>query len=202
MNRMTPEAQARIQIDQLLQAAGWHVCHLADANIHSTTGVATREFPLNTGHGFADYQLYVNGKACGVIEAKKEGATLKGVEIQSEKYAQGLPAWRRPLPFLSSQTFRKQVTSHKAEAIGLRRVSAAFLAEATLPLVSFDDKPLLPSKEQQVRSDDEVDRHLSIIREFEVVVGSNLLRVKTLRQAVLMKNFTKPQGESNEFDRA
>lgn len=105
MNRMTPEAQARVHIDQLLQAAGWQVHDLKLANIHATTGVAIREFPLNTGHGFADYLLYVNGKACGVIEAKKEGATLKGVEVQSGRYAQGLPAalpaWRRPLPFFS-----------------------------------------------------------------------------------------------------
>jgi type I site-specific restriction endonuclease len=48
---------------------------VADANIHAAVGVAIREFPLNTGFGFADYLLYVNGKACGVIEAKKEGAT-------------------------------------------------------------------------------------------------------------------------------
>jgi type I restriction enzyme R subunit len=105
---MTPEALARIQIDQLLQAAGWQVHDLKLANIHSTTGVAIREFPLNPGHGEADYLLYVNGKACGVIEAKKEGATLKGVQIQSGKYAQGLPAalpaWRRPLPFLFEST--------------------------------------------------------------------------------------------------
>ena len=105
---MTPEALARIYIDQLLQAAGWQVHDLKQANIHATTGVAIREFPLNPGHGEADYLLYVNGKACGVIEAKKEGVTLKGVEVQSERYAQGLPAalpaWRRPLPFLFEST--------------------------------------------------------------------------------------------------
>lgn len=33
--------------------------------------------------GFADYLLYVDGKAAGVIEAKKEGATLTGMEVQS-----------------------------------------------------------------------------------------------------------------------
>ena len=108
MNRMTPEAQARVHIDQLLQAAGWHVCHVDQVNLHASLGVAIREFPLNPGHGFADYLLYVNGKACGVIEAKKEGVTLKGVEVQSERYAQGLPAalpaWRRPLPFLFEST--------------------------------------------------------------------------------------------------
>ena len=105
---MTPEQKARTTIDALLQQAGWRVCNVADANIHASTGVAIREFPLETGFGFADYLLYVNGKACGVIEAKKEGATLTGVELQSGRYAQGLPnslpAWRRPLPFVWEST--------------------------------------------------------------------------------------------------
>ncbi len=34
-------------------------------------GVVIRNFPLKSGHGFADYIFYVNGKAAGVIEAKK-----------------------------------------------------------------------------------------------------------------------------------
>lgn len=105
---MTPEQKARVSIDALLIAAGWHVCNVTDANIHAATGVAIREFPLNPGFGFADYLLYVNGKACGVIEAKKEGATLTGVELQSSRYAKGLPtalpAWRRPLPFVWEST--------------------------------------------------------------------------------------------------
>lgn len=105
---MTPEQKARVCIDALLAAAGWHVCNVADANIHAATGVAIREFPLNPGFGFADYLLYVNGKACGVIEAKKQGATLTGVELQSSRYAQGLPsslpAWARPLPFVWEST--------------------------------------------------------------------------------------------------
>ncbi|MBL0715175.1 MAG: DEAD/DEAH box helicase family protein, partial [Desulfosarcina sp.] len=53
--------------------------------------------------GFADYLLYVDAKAAGVIEAKKVGTTLSGVEVQSRKYTEGLPeslpAWIRPLPF-------------------------------------------------------------------------------------------------------
>ena len=105
---MTPEQRARGSIDALLIAAGWHICNVSDANIHAATGVAIREFPLNTGFGFADYLLYVNGKACGVIEAKKQGATLTGVEVQSGRYAQGLPtnlpAWHRPLPFVWEST--------------------------------------------------------------------------------------------------
>lgn len=104
----TPEARARLTIDALLTAAGWDVQDVAAANIHASRGVALREFPLNTGFGYADYLLYVDGKACGVIEAKKQGATLTGVEMQSERYAQGLPAglpaWHRPLPFLFEST--------------------------------------------------------------------------------------------------
>ena len=75
----TPEQQARAGIDRLLTAAGWSVQDVAQANIHAARGVALREFPLNTGFGFADYLLYIDGKAAGVIEAKKEGTTLTGV---------------------------------------------------------------------------------------------------------------------------
>jgi type I restriction enzyme R subunit len=103
-----PERQAREKIDALLAAAGWLVQDMAQAHIHAGRGVALREFPLESGYGFADYLLYVDGKAAGVIEAKKVGSTLTGVEPQSGKYAQGLPAalpaWRRPLPFLYEST--------------------------------------------------------------------------------------------------
>ena len=106
--RMTPEQQARQEIDRLLQSAGWHVCGVSDANIHAAPGVAIREFPLTSGHGYADYLLYVDGKAAGVIEAKKAGVPLIGVEHQSGRYVQGLPAalpaWRRPLPFAYEST--------------------------------------------------------------------------------------------------
>ncbi|MHB1053647.1 MAG: DEAD/DEAH box helicase family protein, partial [Thiobacillus sp.] len=103
-----PEQQARGNIDVLLKAAGWHVCDAAAANIHAARGVAIREFPLKSGHGFADYLLYVDGKAAGVIEAKKEGVTLSGVETQSDKYTkglpEGLPRWGNPLPFAYQTT--------------------------------------------------------------------------------------------------
>jgi type I restriction enzyme R subunit len=104
----TPEARARADIDRLLAAAGWHVCNVRDANLNAARGVAIREFPLAAGHGEADYLLYIDGKAAGVIEAKKKGATLTGVERQSARYSQGLPAtlpaWARPLPFAYEST--------------------------------------------------------------------------------------------------
>ncbi len=103
-----PEAEARINIDALLEAAGWNIQDAKAANIHAARGVAIREFPLAAGHGFADYMLYVDGKAAGVIEAKKVGTTLTGVEIQSDKYSkglpEGLPCWHNPLPFSYQST--------------------------------------------------------------------------------------------------
>ena len=101
------EEYARAHIDALLVRAGWSVQDAVQANIHAARGVAIREFPL-PGHGFADYLLYVDGKAAGVIEAKKEGVTLSGVETQSDKYSKGLPdvlpRWQNPLPFAYQST--------------------------------------------------------------------------------------------------
>ena len=104
----TPEDKAREVIDSLLEKAGWAVEDFRQANIHGKPGVVIRNFPLEKGHGTADYLFYINGKAAGVIEAKKEGTTLTGVEIQSDKYKKGLseslPAWHRPLPFCYETT--------------------------------------------------------------------------------------------------
>ena len=105
---MTPEEQARANIDRLLQQAGWVIQNSDSINLYAGSGVAVREFPLKQGHGKADYLLYVNQKAAGIVEAKPEGSTLTGVEIQSEKYSTGLPdnlpAYHRPLPFLYDST--------------------------------------------------------------------------------------------------
>ena len=105
---MTPEQQARINIDNRLEQAGWAVQDAGSVNLYVGAGVAVREFSLKTGHGTADYLLYVNRKAAGVVEAKPEGSTLTGVEVQSGKYSAGLPdnlpAYLRPLPFLYEST--------------------------------------------------------------------------------------------------
>ncbi|MEM8615269.1 MAG: type I site-specific deoxyribonuclease, partial [Cyanobacteria bacterium P01_H01_bin.105] len=75
---MQPEEKARKTIDALLTAAGWQVQDYTSLNLGASIGVAIREYPLATG-GFADYLLFVNRKAIGVIEAKSEGTTLGGV---------------------------------------------------------------------------------------------------------------------------
>ena len=105
---MPPEEQARENIDRLLEQAGWVVQNPNSINLYAGSGIAVREFPLKPGHGRADYLLYVNQKAIGVVEAKPEGFALAGVELQSEKYGAGLPdnlpAYLRPLPFLYEST--------------------------------------------------------------------------------------------------
>jgi type I restriction enzyme R subunit len=104
----TPEDEARGHIDQALEHAGWRVQDYKSAHLHAGRGVVLRNFPLVSGHGFADYLLYIDGNAAGVIEAKKEGFPLVGVEVQAEKYSKGLPAdlpaHIRPLPFLYQST--------------------------------------------------------------------------------------------------
>jgi type I restriction enzyme, R subunit len=105
---MDPEDKAREQIDSALKSAGWSVQDMKTVNLKASRGVAIREFPLVSGHGEADYLLYVDEKAAGVIEAKPFGSTLTGVEIQTAKYSEGLPetlpAYIRPLPFLYEST--------------------------------------------------------------------------------------------------
>ena len=98
-----PEQEARQHIDAALEAAGWAIQNRAEMNLFAGLGVAVREFKMADGHGFADYMLFVNGKAVGVLEAKPAGYPLTSVELQADKYATGLPAGLNPpvnpLPF-------------------------------------------------------------------------------------------------------
>ena len=105
---ITPEDRARLNIDKLLMDAGWIVQDKRSTNLSAGRGVAVREFPLKSGHGEADYLLFVDGAPLGVVEAKKEGDTLTGVELQTTKYSEGVPdnlaTPRRPLPFQYQST--------------------------------------------------------------------------------------------------
>ena len=107
-NYLTAEARARVEIDRQLVACGWLVQDRKDMNLYAAQGVAVREFIMATGHGRADYLLFIDQKAVGAIEAKPSGSPLTGVEPQSAKYAAGLPsnltAPCRPLPFLYEST--------------------------------------------------------------------------------------------------
>ena len=85
------ELRARRLIDAQLSAAGWQVQDRRALNLYAGQGVAVREVIMAAGHGRADYVLYVDQRAVGVIEAKPEGTPLTGVEWQSAMYAEGLP---------------------------------------------------------------------------------------------------------------
>jgi type I restriction enzyme, R subunit len=108
---MGPEEQARQILDAKLQAAGWVVQNMADLDLTASLGIAVREFPLRSGHGTADYILYADQQAIGIVEAKPVGHTLTGVELQSARYTEGLPdhlpAHSRPLPFAYESTGRE-----------------------------------------------------------------------------------------------
>jgi type I restriction enzyme R subunit len=105
---LAAEARARVEIDRQLAACGWIVQSRDEMNLYAGQGVAVREFIMATGHGRADYLLFVDGKAAGAVEAKPSGTPLAGVEPQSAKYAAGLPsnlsALVKPLPFLYEST--------------------------------------------------------------------------------------------------
>ncbi len=106
---LTPEAKARLKIDEMLAPAGWAVQGANRVNLSASRGVAVSEFVLTPPHGKVDYLLFVDGAAAGVIEAKKEGETLTGVEWQNAKYVEGLPdevpaALEGPLPFAYEST--------------------------------------------------------------------------------------------------
>lgn len=103
----TPEARAREQIDHKLAQAGWIVQDVRALNLGAAPGVAVREFPTDTGP--ADYVLFVDRIAVGVIEAKRDeaGDNLTVTEGQTERYANATLKWRKdrtPLPFLFEAT--------------------------------------------------------------------------------------------------
>jgi len=103
---MNNEARAREEIDKMLSECGWVVQDYKMMDLGASRGVAVREFPLLTG--IADYLLFIDRKACGVLEAKKVGIPLGGVADQSIRYVGGLPddipSYGNPLPFVYAST--------------------------------------------------------------------------------------------------
>ncbi|MHA1286549.1 MAG: type I restriction endonuclease subunit R [Candidatus Thorarchaeota archaeon] len=103
---MKPEEEARVEIDRMLAKAGWVVQDYKDINLGAARGVAVREFPTKAGP--ADYLLFVEREATGVVEAKPVGTTLSGVSEQTDKYLRDFPSdyphVGDPLPFAYEST--------------------------------------------------------------------------------------------------
>ena len=103
MDELKPEEQARVLIDEMLAAAGWAVVprseYLDVPHAQAVTEALTK------GNNEADYLLFLDGKAIGVLEAKRaENSLGMHVAEQTAKYSAGaLPwyqTWTKPLPFL------------------------------------------------------------------------------------------------------
>lgn len=101
---MTPEEKARVKIDQMFEDAGWKV---VDRDFYSPTitAAAIREGLLEGNHE-ADYFLFINGKAVGVLEAKREEVDVSSNKVCEQairytRYVQSCyQAYERPLPFI------------------------------------------------------------------------------------------------------
>lgn len=106
MTNQNPEQIARDNIDRQLIACGWIIQGIKDVNLHRGNGVAVKEYV--TDAGLADYVLFVSGKPCGVIEAKREEEAhkLNIHEDQTEGYAfASLKHLKNePLPFVYLST--------------------------------------------------------------------------------------------------
>lgn len=102
-----PEQKARDEIDAKLAEAGWIVQSAKKINFQAGIGVAVREYKTDVGP--ADYVLFVDGKAVGILEAKPEdwGYIITTVEEQSGGYARAKLKWvnnSEPLPFVYEST--------------------------------------------------------------------------------------------------
>ena len=101
---MTPEEKARIKIDQWFADAGWEVIN-RDEYEPTSTAVAIREGRLKSNLE-ADYFLFINGKAIGVLEAKREETDTFSSKVceQAALYARSVPniyqTYQKPLPFI------------------------------------------------------------------------------------------------------
>lgn len=101
---MKPEEKVRVKIDQMFEDAGWKV---VDRDFYSPTitAAAIREGLLE-GNREADYFLFLNGKAVGVLEAKRKEVNVASdwVSDQAVRYTRYVPkcyqAFARPLPFI------------------------------------------------------------------------------------------------------
>jgi len=68
---MRPEAQARVEIDEMLKAAGWEVQNYGHHNLGANNGhVVIREYQISKDA--ADYIIFNERHAVGVIEAKQK----------------------------------------------------------------------------------------------------------------------------------
>lgn len=77
---LTPEQQARTNIDDHLTQAGWIVQDLKDFNHSTNLGISVRDYPTESGS--TDYLLFVICKLLGDIEVKLEAVSLDRLSMR------------------------------------------------------------------------------------------------------------------------
>ena len=106
MGNQNPEQIARDHIDRQLTACGWLIQGIRQVNLNAGLGVAVKEYQTDIGP--ADYMLFVGGKPCGVIEAKKEEEahriTLHEEQVEGYANAKLKHLKNEPLPYVYLST--------------------------------------------------------------------------------------------------
>ena len=152
---MTPEQKARKVIDKLFSNAGWQVLD-RDHYAPNISAVALEEGLLN-GNLEADYLLFLNGKAVGVLEAKKESVDVSAdwVKAQAENYVRKVPPTyqtiAKPLPLIylsnGKTVLFKNGNIPESEYEGINRIHTP--KEITRMLGLTDEYSALPTLKKQ-----------------------------------------------------
>lgn len=138
-NNLNPEQRARVVIDRMLEAAGWVIQDYKHLDFAAAPAVAIREFWTPAGE--MDYLLVADRKVVGSLEAKKEGETLRSVENQADRYADGfeellkkkdLSRYQDRLPFHYISTGTETLFTSRRDPISRPREVFSFHRPETL----------------------------------------------------------------------
>ena len=142
---MTPEEKARVKIDQMFVDAGWQV---VDRDFYSPTitAAAIREGLLE-GNREADYFLFLNGMAVGVLEAKRKEVNVASDVVceQAIRYTRYVPADRYRaiaslLPFIfvsnGEETYFRDCRDEESNLEPLNRI---YTPKEMVKMLGIDD---------------------------------------------------------------
>lgn len=145
-----PEEAARKKIDAQLAACGWTVT--ADKEAWKQGGaVAITEWAFPNGL-IADYLLCCQGKALGVVEAKKENFLLGGVYHQANGYLDAsaeetrVPKWRNALCFTYVANGNVVLFADRRTQYSRSRVVFSFHRPETLARLMAEGESTLPDR--------------------------------------------------------
>ena len=124
----------------MLEQAGWKVQPRKKIDFNAGPCIAVREYETDVGP--ADYVLFVNKPAVGVIEAKPEywGQKITTVEERSQSYATAELKWvnnNPPLPFVADCSLISDEASGK---VGVTLATAVIPATLSATATASADR--------------------------------------------------------------